>query len=108
MIFAGDAVMLCAELLATGVLIKCGAEGDGSDVLGRFAACVDWLEERVTPDGFGPGTFSIMDISLMCPLLYGEARDAFQFRTGQWPAIAVMVDALQERPSVMATPVVPR
>ena len=68
---------------------------------------MDWLEERVTPDGFWPATFSIMDISLMCPLMYGEVRDVFQFRTGQWPAIAAMIDALQERPSVKATPVVP-
>ncbi|MGI9476039.1 MAG: glutathione S-transferase family protein [Hyphomicrobiaceae bacterium] len=74
----------------------------------RINACLDWLEERATPEGFWPGTFSIMDVSLMCPLLYGEERDIFQYRTGHWPTISALIDALSERASVKATPVTPR
>ena len=73
----------------------------------RINACMDWLEERATPEGFWPGTFSIMDISLLCPLMYGEERGVFHHRTGQWPTIAAMIDALSDRPSVKATPVTP-
>ena len=70
----------------------------------RIALCLDWLEDRVLDAGFWPGTMSIMDISLMCPLLYGEKREVFQFRTGQWPKITGMIDTLQDRPSVVRTP----
>jgi glutathione S-transferase len=71
----------------------------------RIGSCLDWLEQRVTPDGFWPGTFSIMDINLMCPLLYGEKRDTFDFRNGQWPQVVKMIDQWQARPSMRATPV---
>jgi glutathione S-transferase len=71
----------------------------------RIESCLDWLEPKVTPEGFWPGVFSYMDINLMCPLLYGEKRGVFDFRTGQWPGIAAMVDHWRDRPSVAATPV---
>jgi glutathione S-transferase len=73
--------------------------------LKRVEHCLDWLEQRCTPEGFWPGTFSVMDINLMCPLIYGEARNAFDFRTGRWPRITGMVDRWKERPSVKATPI---
>ncbi len=69
----------------------------------RIKTCLDWLEERVTPSGFWPGTFSVMDISLLCPLLYGESRGVFQYRNGKWPKIVEMIDVLQKRNSVIAT-----
>ena len=69
----------------------------------RIKTCLDWLEERVTPSGFWPGTFSVMDISLLCPLLYGESRGVFQYRDGRWPKIVEMIDVLQKRKSVIAT-----
>lgn len=101
-----------ADSLVNVRLVKLGADVSSVPYLDRqvtrIAACLDWLEERTTPEGFWPGTFSIMDISLTCPLLYGEERDAFQFRTGQWPTITKMIDALQDRPSVKTTPVVLR
>lgn len=70
----------------------------------RIGSCLDWLEQRVTPEGFWPGTFSAMDINLMCPLLYGEKRDTFEFRTGRWPRVVDMIVRWQDRPSVRATP----
>ena len=71
----------------------------------RIGSCLDWLEQRITPQGFWPEVFSIMDLNLMCPLLYGEKRGTFDFRTGQWPKIASMIDRWQSRPSILATPV---
>jgi glutathione S-transferase len=71
----------------------------------RVRSCLDWLEERITSEGFWPGTFSAMDINLMCPLLHAEKRGAMDFRSGQWPTITAMIDHWQTRPSVMATPV---
>ena len=73
--------------------------------LARVAACLDWLEPRCTDEGFWPGTVSVMDINLMCPLIYGEARKAFDYRTGRWPKIVAVVDRLQSRPSVASTPI---
>ena len=96
-----------ADSLVNVRLIKTGAEITSAPYLERqttrIAVCLDWLEQRVTADGFWPGTLSIMDISLMCPLIYGEVREVFQFRSGQWPRIAAMIDALQERTSIKAT-----
>lgn len=71
----------------------------------RIGSCLDWLEQRITPNGFWPQVFSIMDLNLMCPLLYGEKRGTFDFRTGQWPNIASMIDRWQSRPSIIATPI---
>jgi glutathione S-transferase len=70
----------------------------------RIGSCLDWLETRITSDGFWPGTFSIMDLNLMCPLLYGEKRGTFDFRGGRWPKITAMVDRWAPRPSMLATP----
>ena len=69
----------------------------------RIEYCLDWLEERITSEGFWPGRFSLMDISLMCPLIYGEYRDTFDFRVGKWPQITNMVDMWEKRRSVKST-----
>ena len=69
----------------------------------RIKTCLDWLEERVTPSGFWSGLFSVMDISLLCPPLYGESRGVFQYRDGKWLKIVEMIDVLQKRKSVIAT-----
>ena len=75
--------------------------------LGRVASSLDWLEQRCTNGGFWPGTLSVMDINLMCPLIYGETRKTFDFRAGRWPKISGLVDRLQARPSVASTPINP-
>jgi glutathione S-transferase len=71
----------------------------------RITACLDWLEQRIVPEGFWPEVFSVMDLNLMCSLLWGETRGAIDFRTGQWPKIVAMIDRWQSRPSLLATPV---
>lgn len=73
--------------------------------LGRVSSSLDWLELRCANEGFWPGTLSVMDINLMCPLIYGEARKTFDYRTGRWPKIVALVDRLQTRPSVASTPI---
>jgi glutathione S-transferase len=70
----------------------------------RILSCLDWLEQRIADGGFWPEVFSIMDINLMFPLLYGEKRGAFNYRTDQWPRIAAMIDRWASRPSLLATP----
>jgi glutathione S-transferase len=69
----------------------------------RIDSCLDWLEDRIAPDGFWPEVFSVMDLNLMCALLWGEARGVMEFRTGQWPKIVAMSDRWQSRPSMLAT-----
>ena len=73
--------------------------------IGRVSSSLDWLEQRCTNEGFWPGTLSVMDINLMCPLVYGETRKTFDYRTGRWPKIVELVDRLQSRPSVASTPI---
>jgi glutathione S-transferase len=98
---------LADSLIGVRLLLASGkVEGPYVDrQFARVSSCLDWLEPRITPEGFWPGTFSIMDINLMFPLLYGEKRGAFAFRTGQWPRITAMVDHWRSRPSVVATPI---
>jgi glutathione S-transferase len=89
-------------------LLRAGAKVEAPYVdrqLYRVASCLDWLEQRVTPEGFWPGTFSVLDMNLMFPLLYGEKRGVIDYRGGRWPRIAAMIDHWQTRPSVLATPV---
>ncbi|MGI9522804.1 MAG: glutathione S-transferase family protein [Hyphomicrobiaceae bacterium] len=69
----------------------------------RIGTCLDWLETQIHDKGFWPGTFSVMDINLLCPLLYAEDRGIFDFRTGQWPKVAAMVDSWGLRQSVLST-----
>ena len=32
----------------------------------RIRSCLNWLEQKATPEGFAPGVFSIMDLNMMC------------------------------------------
>lgn len=73
--------------------------------LERVRSCLDWLEQRITPTGFWPGTFSVMDMNLMFPLLFAEKRGAFDYRGGRWPKITAMIDYWRIRPSIVATPI---
>lgn len=67
----------------------------------RMEACLDWLEEQATPQGFWPGVFSAMDIAMICPLDYGENRRLIQWR-GR-PKLAGLYQHWQGRPSVAGT-----
>lgn len=90
------------------VRLMAGASQESVPFIGRqitrIETCLDWLDQRCTNEGFWPGTFSVMDINLMCPLLFGESRGVFDFRAGRWPSVTNMIDHWQSRPSVAATP----
>jgi glutathione S-transferase len=69
----------------------------------RVERCLDWLEERVTDDGFAPGWFSIMDIAFLCPMAFCEAREIMPWRGRR--KLDALFDRHSARPSMLATPV---
>lgn len=71
----------------------------------RIGSCLDWLEKEATPEGFWPGTFSVMDISLLCPVAFGEKRGVFRMDEQQWPTLAALLSHHGWRASVGATPI---
>lgn len=98
----------CAESLVNLQLLKPDGLGpQNSEYLARqkarFERCLDWLEQRVTDEGFAPGWFSIMDIGLICPIVYCEARNVMPWR-GR-PKLEALVARHQSRPSLLATPI---
>jgi glutathione S-transferase len=82
-----------------------GTRGDTSRYMARQEArmnsCLDWLEEQMTPLGFWPGVFSVMDLALICPLDYAETRGVLAWRGRA--KLAGWYQYWQMRPSVMAT-----
>jgi glutathione S-transferase len=72
----------------------------------RIRSCLDWLEQRITDEGFWPGTFSSMDLNLLCTLHYSDKRQpALPYRSGRWPKIVAMTERWRDRPSIAVTPV---
>ena len=69
----------------------------------RVERCLDWLESRVTDEGFAPGWFSIMDIAFVCPMVYCEKRAVMNWR-GRLK-LEALYERCQERPSLVATPI---
>jgi len=84
-----------------------GITPDNSDYMDRQKTraerCLDWLEMRVTPEGFAAGWFSVMDIAFICVMSYCEGRDVMPWR-GR-PRLEALYDGSQSRPSVAATPI---
>lgn len=83
-----------------------GITPENSDYLARqktrFEKCLDWLEMNVTDEGFAPGWFSIMDIAVICPLIFCETRGVAAWR-GR-PRLEALVARYQGRPSLLTTP----
>lgn len=71
--------------------------------LERVESCLDWLEGQATADGFVPGWFSIMDINLICPIMYAEKRKIIELR-GK-PKLESILARFSGRPSIASTPV---
>ena len=69
----------------------------------RIERCLDWLEERVTGEGFAPGWFSIMDIAFVCPMGFCDAREIMPWRGRR--KLDALFDRCCSRPSLIATPV---
>jgi glutathione S-transferase len=64
-------------------------------------SCLDWLEARMSPEGYAPGQFSIQDLNLVCALTWAEFRKPFQW----WGRknLERIVANYAERPSVKET-----
>lgn len=71
----------------------------------RIDHLLDWIEERVTPQGFVPGEFSIMDMNLICPLDFAEVRGIADWRGRK--NVDRAFEHWQSRPSVATTRPVP-
>ena len=105
-------VFAAIETLADTFIVLRLMQGDDDAALpllgrlrSRVESCLDWLEKQMEPEGFWPDTFSVMDINLLCALLYGDKRGLLNFRSARWPKIETTIDKWQHRPSVAATPV---
>ncbi|HSH99454.1 MAG TPA: glutathione S-transferase family protein [Reyranella sp.] len=102
------AIATCAaSIVNLRLMLVDGITPDNSDYLARqrtrVERCLDWLETQVTAEGFAPGWFSIMDISLICPLVFCDTRGVMPWR-GR-PRLEALVARYQQRPSLLATPV---
>lgn len=98
----------CAEAIVNLRLMRPdGLSPDNSDYLARqktrVERCLDWLESQVTDEGFAPGWFSIMDLAIVCPIAFCEARGVMPWR-GR-PKLEALFDRSQKRPSLLATPI---
>jgi glutathione S-transferase len=82
-----------------------GKRADNSNYMARQEArlnsCLDWLDAHATPQGFWPGTFSVMDIAMICPLHYAETRGVVQWRDRL--NLAALYDHWSTRRSVRET-----
>ena len=69
----------------------------------RVERCLDWLEDRVTDEGFAPGWFSVMDIAFLCPVAFCDVRGIMPWRGRR--RLDALFDRHSTRPSLLATPV---
>lgn len=98
----------CAQSIVNlRLMLPDGLSPDNSDYLARQRArverCLDWLEDRVTDEGFAAGWFSIMDLAFVCPIAFCETRAVMPWR-GR-PKLEALFERCQKRPSLLATPI---
>ena len=98
----------CAQSIVNlRLMLSDGITPENSDYLARqktrVERCLDWLEDRVTDEGFAPGWFSIMDIAFLCPVGFCEARGIMPWR-GR-PQLEALFERHRSRPSMLATPI---
>ena len=89
------------------LMVVDGITPENSDYMARqrerVYRCLDWLEARVTPEGFLPGWLSVQDLSFVCSTVYCEVRDVMPWR-GR-PKLEALYERCQSRPSMLATPI---
>jgi glutathione S-transferase len=68
---------------------------------GRIQNTLDWLEHKVSGNGFWPGIVSAQDVVLACILQWTESRGPIDWR-GR-PGLERIVAQLQDRPSFTET-----
>jgi glutathione S-transferase len=98
-----------ASMINLRFLFVDGIGPENSDYLtqqkARIEECLDWLEDRVTDEGFAPGWFSIMDIAFICPMDFAETRGVMNWRGRK--KLDALFDRYRSRPSLLATPLNP-
>lgn len=67
----------------------------------RIQSCLDWLDGRATSEGFVPGTFTVMDLNLMCALGFLSALKKDDWRDRE--NLAGLHGRFESRPSIQAT-----
>lgn len=67
----------------------------------RMRACLDWLNDQATPEGFVPGELSIADIALICALGITDKRNLIEWRGRKH--IDGLVALHGDRPSILDT-----
>ena len=67
----------------------------------RIQSDLDWLEQKATPEGFVPGSFSALDLNLICTLEWADFREIFSWR-GR-PNLEKLVERYKDRESISAT-----
>jgi glutathione S-transferase len=67
----------------------------------RMQMELDWLEQRATPEGFVPGTFSVQDMNLVCALTWINFRKPIDLQMR--PKVTAILERYNARPSVAAT-----
>lgn len=67
----------------------------------RVYSTLDWLENRITPDGFQSGVISVQDIGLACFIFWANSRGPIEWQ-GR-PKIEALIERLEKRKSFLAT-----
>ena len=67
----------------------------------RLEKSFDWLDERVTEEGFLPGWFSVQDIAALCAIEFVERRQIASWRGRK--RLEAFYDTFRERPAVAFT-----
>ena len=69
--------------------------------LDRTQRELDWLEQKATPEGFVPGSFSVLDLNLICALEWADFRQTFAWRGRS--TLEAIVALFAERESIRST-----
>lgn len=67
----------------------------------RVQSILDWLEKRATPEGFVPGSFSVMDLNLVITAQWVDFRGLFEWRGRS--NIDRLVALHEKRPTIPAS-----
>ena len=71
----------------------------------RIDSCMDWLDQKATPEGFAPGVFSIMDVKMMCAFrcLTRCANDHWNLDWSKYQNLDSIHAFYRHRPSIVKT-----
>ncbi len=67
----------------------------------RVNSILDWLDKQASPEGFAPGSFSLMDIMFIVHIDFSETRNGLEWRGRR--NLERLYAAFADRPSVVQT-----